>query len=176
MSDKNSKSEHATGSTYGGPLSLRTATTLFFSLLLPIAVIASLIGIFTADHPPVISEAVQQQATAMRIQRVGEVQLGAVSHVAKSGEEVFKARCSACHATGALGSPKFGDSAAWGPRIKAGFESLWNSALKGKGNMTPQSGGDLSDYEIARGLVYMANAGGAKFQEPPAPAAEADKK
>ena len=173
MSDKNSKSEHAADSSYGGLLSFRTATTVFFSLVLPIGVVASLIGVFTADHSPVISDTVQQQALALRLQKVGEVQLGAASHAAKSGAEVFQARCSACHATGALGSPKFGDSAAWAPRIKTGFDALWSSALKGKGNMTAQSGGDLSDYEIARGLVYMANAAGAKFQEPPAPADDA---
>ena len=37
--------------------------------------------------------------------------------------------------------------------------------------MSAQSGGDYSDFEIARGVVYMANAGGAKFAEPKAPAA-----
>ncbi len=62
-----------------------------------------------------------------------------------------------------------------GPRIKTGLETLVNSALKGKGNMGPQGGGDFSDFEIARAVVYMANNGGAKFDEPkmPAPAASA---
>jgi hypothetical protein len=32
--------------------------------------------------------------------------------------------------------------------------------------MAPQGGGDFSDVEIARGAVYMANAAGAKFDEP----------
>jgi len=93
--------------------------------------------------------------------------------VAKTGEQVFAAQCSACHATGAAGSPKFGDQAAWGPRIKTGYETLLNAALKGMGAMPPQSGGDLSDFEIARGVVYMANKGGANFAEPKAPAAAA---
>jgi hypothetical protein len=35
--------------------------------------------------------------------------------------------------------------------------------------MTAQGGGAFSDYEIARAVVYMANAGGAKFAEPKAP-------
>jgi cytochrome c5 len=93
----------------------------------------------------------------------------------KTGEQVFQAQCSACHATGAAGSPKFGDAAAWGPRIKNGFDALLHSALKGKGNMGPQGGGDFSDFEVARAVVYMANNGGAKFDEPkmPAPAASA---
>jgi cytochrome c5 len=48
---------------------------------------------------------------------------------------------------------------------------LWNSALKGKGAMGAQGGGDFSDYEVARAVVYMANAGGAKFDEPKKPEA-----
>jgi hypothetical protein len=37
--------------------------------------------------------------------------------------------------------------------------------------MGPQGGGDLSDYEVSRAVVYMANAGGGKFEEPKAPEA-----
>ena len=72
-------------------------------------------------------------------------------------------------ATGAAGAPKFADAAAWGPRVKTGVDALIASALKGKGNMGAQGGGAFSDYEISRGVVYMANAGGAKFAEPKAP-------
>ena len=39
--------------------------------------------------------------------------------------------------------------------------------------MAPQAGGDHSDLEIARAVVYLANQGGAKFEEPKAPAAAA---
>jgi len=44
-------------------------------------------------------------------------------------------------------------------------------ALKGEGAMPPRGGAsDLSDLEVERAVVYMANAGGAKFKEPAAPA------
>jgi cytochrome c5 len=79
---------------------------------------------------------------------------------------VFAAQCSACHTAGVVGAPKFGDAAAWGPRNKTGFEALLNSALKGKNAMGPQGGGDFDDFEIARAVVYIANAAGAKFAEP----------
>jgi hypothetical protein len=39
--------------------------------------------------------------------------------------------------------------------------------------MAPQGGGDFNDTEIARAVVFMANAGGAKFAEPAAPGAAA---
>jgi len=57
--------------------------------------------------------------------------------------------------------------------LKSGVEALLNSALKGKGNMGPQGGGDFSDFEIQRAVVYMANNGGGKFDEPKMAAAAA---
>ncbi|MGQ0711076.1 MAG: c-type cytochrome [Rhodoferax sp.] len=109
---------------------------------------------------------------AERIQKVGRVSLVAARGEARTGEQVFQAQCGACHASGAMGAPKLGDAAAWGARVKGGFDALLASALKGKGQMPPQAGGSASDFEVARAVVYMANAGGAKFPEPKAPEAK----
>jgi cytochrome c5 len=90
----------------------------------------------------------------------------------QTGEQVYKAVCAACHASGAAGAPKFGDAAAWGPRIAKGYDALMTSVLKGK-NAMPARGGsspaDISDYELGRAVVYMANAAGGKLPEPKAP-------
>jgi hypothetical protein len=40
--------------------------------------------------------------------------------------------------------------------------------MGGKGAMGAQAGGALTDLEVARAVVHMANAGGAKFAEPAA--------
>ncbi|MDR5733170.1 c-type cytochrome [Caballeronia sp. LZ025] len=96
--------------------------------------------------------------------------------VYKTGEEVFKAVCSACHATGTAGAPKVGDAGAWAPRISEGYDTLLHNALNGKGAMPPRGGAspdDYSDFEIARAVVYMANNAGAKFAEPAQPASGA---
>jgi cytochrome c5 len=119
------------------------------------------------------TEALEAEATARRIQPIGAVEIKAVGGEARTGEQVFQAQCSACHTAGALGAPKFGDAAAWAPRLGQGYEALLVSALKGKNAMPAQGGGDASDYEVGRALVYMANKGGAKFDEPKAPAAAA---
>lgn len=121
------------------------------------------------------SDGMSAQAIAERLQPVGTVAIHDASAAGegKTGEQVFQAQCSACHASGALGAPKFGDQAAWAPRIKTGFDTLLNAALKGKGAMPPQGGGQFSDVEIARGVVYMANKAGANFAEPQASAASA---
>ncbi|MGM9487295.1 c-type cytochrome [Ideonella sp. YS5] len=148
------------------------------SFVVPIILIIMLTQfVATGEKNAAGTDALSPEAVAARIQKVGAVTIKDASDTAslKTGEQVFQAQCSACHATGAAGAPKFGDEAAWGPRVKQGLEALLNSALKGKGNMGPQGGGDFSDYEIARAVVYMANHGGAKFDEPkaPAPAASA---
>ncbi|WP_186097236.1 c-type cytochrome [Burkholderia gladioli] len=92
----------------------------------------------------------------------------------KSGEEIYKAVCVTCHASGAAGAPKFGNAGDWAPRIAQGYDTLLHVALTGKGAM-PARGGtspdDVSDFEIARAVVYMANNSGAKFAEPAQPAA-----
>ncbi|GGD86857.1 c-type cytochrome [Caballeronia grimmiae] len=96
--------------------------------------------------------------------------------VYKTGEEVFKAVCSACHATGTAGAPKVGDAGAWAPRISEGYDTLLHNALNGKGAMPPRGGAspdDYSDFEIARAVDYMANNAGAKFAEPAQPASGA---
>lgn len=117
-------------------------------------------------------------AIEARIRPVANFELKGAGGTAalKSGEEVYKVQCSACHLSGAANAPKFGDAAAWAPRIKTGYEALLNSALKGKGAMAAQAGGDYEDIEIGRAVVHMANAAGAKFDEPkPAPVADAGK-
>jgi cytochrome c5 len=106
---------------------------------------------------------------ASRIQKVGTIEVRDANRELKSGEDVFKAQCSACHASGAAGAPKFGDAGAWAARIKNGYDALLNSALKGKGAMGAQGGGDFDDLEIGRAVVYMANGSGGKLAEPKKP-------
>jgi cytochrome c5 len=118
-----------------------------------------------------VAASMSEEAVAGRIQKVGQLQLGESKREPKTGEEVYKAQCTTCHAAGMLGAPKFGDAAAWAPRIATGYAALLNSALKGKNNMTPQGGGAFADFEVGRAIAYMANAAGAKFEEPKAPEA-----
>jgi len=95
--------------------------------------------------------------------------------VFKTGEQVYQQVCAACHATGAAGAPKYSVAGDWAPRIGQGFDGLLHSVLNGKGAMPARAGttpDDLSDYELSRAVVYMADAGGAKFPEPAAPAAQ----
>jgi cytochrome c5 len=119
---------------------------------------------------------------AAGIQPVARVELGEADSAAagpKTGVQVYKAACAACHDAGAAGAPKLGDSAGWASRIATGLEALVHSAVNGKGAM-PAKGGNaaLTEAEITRAVAYMANESGGKFAEPAmedaAPAAAAE--
>lgn len=146
---------------------------VFFSFVIPIFAIIGLVYYVTSANKTAPGAVDMEKSVAQRIQKVGSVEIRDANRPLKSGEEVYKAQCVACHGTGAAGAPKFGDVAAWAPRIKTGFEALWNSALKGKGAMGAQGGGDFDDIEIGRAVVYMANAAGGKLAEPVKPASAA---
>ena len=112
---------------------------------------------------------------ARRIQPVADADAGPAAgggRALKTGQDVYKAVCAACHATGLNKAPKFGDRRDWARFLKSGQKALVQVAIKGEGPMPPRGGSpDLSDIEVERAVVYMANAAGAKFTEPPAPAA-----
>ena len=147
---------------------------VLYAFVVPIFGIVLLVMFVTSDKRPAAgSGAFEPKAIAERIRPVGVVEVKDASDLAslKSGDQVFAAQCSACHASGALGAPKLGDAGAWAPRIKSGLEALVHSAVAGKGQMPPQSGGDFSDYEIARAVVYLTGKSGGSFPEPAPPAA-----
>ncbi len=178
MSDAISSSHDHDDSAHEGPVKTvkQLIAAVFFAFVIPIAVIVLLVSYVGADKQPAAgSDGLQGEAVAQRIRPIGAVEIKDVNDVAslKSGEQVFGAQCSTCHASGLAGAPKFGDAAAWAPRVGQGYEVLLTHALKGKGAMGPQGGGDFSDFEIGRAVVYLANKGGAKFDEPKPAAAAA---
>jgi cytochrome c5 len=72
---------------------------------------------------------------------------------AADGQAVFDQNCAACHK---MLSPKFGDKAAWAPRIKLGADALVASVIKGKGGMPPRAGKPgLSDDDIKAAVEYV---------------------
>lgn len=146
------------------------------SFVVPVVAIILLVNFVNFGTKPAAgSDGLQAEAVAKRLQRVGSVEIRDASgpQVLKTGQEVYNAQCAACHNAGAAGAPKSGDSAAWAPRIKTGYDALLTSALKGKGAMAAQGGGDFSEVEIGRAVVYMTNNAGGKLDEPKVPAAAA---
>jgi cytochrome c5 len=73
----------------------------------------------------------------------------------RTGEQVYNT-CAACHASGAAGAPKFGDVAAWAPRIAQGAETLYTHSINGFKGM-PAKGlcNDCSDDEIKAAVDHI---------------------
>jgi cytochrome c5 len=75
------------------------------------------------------------------------------------GKKIFESTCTVCHGAGIAGAPKFGDKAAWGPRLATGIDTLYKVALTGKGTMPPKGGNkDLSDADVKAAVDYMVAA------------------
>jgi cytochrome c5 len=161
-----------------GPIKTPTQLlmTVLFSFVAPVFVIIGLVYFVTSAAKPAsdadkialggITAEELQKGVARRIQKVGMVEIRDANRALKSGEEIYKAQCVTCHAAGVAGAPKLGDVGLWAARITTGYEALLNSALKGKGAMGAQGGGDYEDVEIGRAVVYMANSAGGKFAVP----------
>ena len=167
-----SDNSHAPGAEedHTGPIKnpKQLLVAVFFSFVVPIFAIIGLVYYVVSDAKPAAGTVNMEKTIAQRLQKVGSVEIRDANRELKGGEAVYNAQCITCHAAGLAGAPKNGDTALWAPRIKTGYEALLTSALKGKGAMAAQGGGDFEDLEIARAVVYMANAAGAKFEAPKA--------
>jgi len=153
-------------------------TVVIAAFLVPILVIILLVSFVGHGTREGAGSSQTAEAVNSRIHPVASLEIKDLSapRVFKAGEQVYKEVCAACHATGAAGAPKYGTAGDWAPRIGQGFDGLMKSVLGGKGAMPARAGttpDDYTDYELGRAVVYMADAGGAKFPEPPAPAATA---
>ena len=80
---------------------------------------------------------------------------------ARSGEAVYNAVCTSCHAAGVLNAPKIDDKGAWAPRVANGLDGLMKNAINGLNSM-PARGGDpsITDEELSNAIVYMTGKAG----------------
>ncbi|MFW2438814.1 MAG: c-type cytochrome [Arenicellales bacterium] len=78
---------------------------------------------------------------------------------AADGKKIYDTKCFTCHASGVANAPKFGDKAAWAPRIATGMDAMLAVSLKGKGAMPPKGTCmDCSDEDMKAAIQYMVDA------------------
>ena len=149
---------------------------VLLSFLVPVLGIVLLVQL-VIDRPTADPSALTPEAVAARIHPVGRVVFADSPEAAKEGaapsapapaavaqsgppdgKKIYEGTCIACHGTGAAGAPKFGDKAAWAPRIATGMDTLLNVALHGKGAMPPKGGNAaLSEADIRATIEYMVS-------------------
>jgi cytochrome c5 len=101
------------------------------------------------------------QPAAKQKTEVIEQQVSAPAEVASvDGQKIYKTYCQACHANGVAGSPKFGDKAAWAPRIAKGNDALFLSVKKGLKAMPPKGACmACSDDDLRAAMGYIVEQG-----------------
>jgi cytochrome c5 len=139
------------------------------SFLVPIIGILLLVQL-VISKPGADPNALKAEAVAARLQPVGKVEVSAPAAPPgqRTGDEIVKNVCAACHEAGIAKAPKIGDKAHWGQLAKAGLPSMLETAKKGKGAMPPKGGADITDAELARAIVFMANQSGQNLKAPAA--------
>ena len=152
---------------------LAAAVGVFAAPVIAIVLIVQLVLSIQAGHVDKDDPRMADAAVQERIKPFGEVKAidPNAPRVEKTGEAVYTEVCASCHASGALGAPKYGNKGDWGKRIAQGYDTLIKHAAEGLRSMPPRGGNpDLSDTELARAVAYMTNAAGANFK-PKEPAA-----
>jgi cytochrome c5 len=158
------------------PRQLITVVTLAFIVPVILIILLATYVARSTTSGTAGSDAMSDKAIAERMRPVGIVAFADSSgpKSLQSGEAVYAGACSACHAAGIAGAPRTGDTAAWAPRIKQGFDLLVKHAVEGFKAMPPKGGNaNLDPIEVARAVAFMGNQSGGKFKEPAAPAASA---
>ena len=90
---------------------------------------------------------------------------GAAASLPKDGAATYAAVCAVCHGGGIAGAPKFGDRAAWAPRIAKGIATLDKHAIEGfqgSAGVMPAKGGraDLTDELVKAAVQHMVSNSG----------------
>ncbi len=109
-----------------------------------------------ADMPATDMPATDMAATAEVAP--AEAASGTADLAVDVGAQLYAKQCTACHSVGLLGSPKFGDAAAWAPRIAKGKETLYLHAAKGFNQMNAQVNAEVTEDQVHAAVDYMVAA------------------
>ncbi|MGP5133823.1 c-type cytochrome [Psychrobacter cibarius] len=77
---------------------------------------------------------------------------------ADAGAKLYETNCKVCHEGGLLNAPKYGDKAAWEPRLAKGTETLHMHSAKGFNKMPAQATDKVSEAQVYAAVDYMIEA------------------
>ncbi|WP_049260696.1 c-type cytochrome [Neisseria bacilliformis] len=150
---------------------------LIGGIVILLATLFFLVRLATSGYQPGTVEQSTAAAVQTRIQPQGAITEGdGVPVGERKGDKIFAKVCIQCHGADSAtpNAPKITHNADWAPRIAQGLQTLFDHAWNGF-NAMPAKGGqsDLTELELKRAIVYMANQSGGNFPDPDAAPAAA---
>lgn len=108
------------------------------------------------SSPPIAAKPVQANPVSPAAPAVEATPVAPKPDLAH-GQQIYRQSCAVCHDKGIAGAPKLNDPAAWVARLAQGMDTLYNTALRGKGAM-PAKGGNpaLADADVKAAVDFMA--------------------
>ena len=107
-------------------------------------------------NAPVAPPAAAAPAAAAPAPAAAPVKVAAAAGAGGAGQKTYDAVCAMCHNAGVAGAPKAGDKAELTKRLAQGKDTLYASALKGKGAM-PAKGGNpaIPDADVRAAVDHL---------------------
>jgi len=134
----------------------------FAAMIIAMIALTAILMVLASHNASEVSQELKAEADKERlasvvqeISPVGAVTVGSaaapvVAAEPRSGEEVYKGACAACHSAGVAGAPRVGDVNGWTARIAKGIDTLYSSAINGIGGMPAKGGQSISEYKKAQ--------------------------
>lgn len=78
-----------------------------------------------------------------------------VALAADAGKVLYEKQCKACHESGLLEAPKYGNKEAWAPHLAKDKATLYEHSAQGFNKMPPQAVNGVSEAEVHAAVDYM---------------------
>lgn len=106
-------------------------------------------------EPNVEAEPVETPAVETEVTEVEGAAAEPEVLAADAGAQLYEAQCKVCHASGLLEAPKYGDKAAWAPRLTKDIETLHMHSAKGFNKMPAQAVNGVTEAQVHAAVDYM---------------------
>lgn len=146
---------------------MHTLTKKIIQILIVLAGIALLFGVLYIVEHLLYTEFHTPELIKERTAPVAKVAIATTTSAAPNasatttvsadvGKKIVETKCIICHGTGVAGAPKFGDTAAWKPRLAKGMPTLFSHVKNGFNAMPPKGTcAECSDADLQAALEYM---------------------
>ncbi|MGP5202136.1 c-type cytochrome [Psychrobacter aquimaris] len=110
------------------------------------------------EDTPIVEPVANAETTVIEDEPVQELSAEPEVLAADAGAKLYETNCKVCHEGGLLNAPKYGDKAAWEPRLAKGTKTLHMHSAKGFNKMPAQATDKVSEAQVYAAVDYMIEA------------------